>query len=393
METQAVKGWEKIRWAQGHMPLHAKIRERFEREQPFAGHRIGAALHLEAKTANLILTLRAGGANLFVIGSNPFSTQDEIVAALSEVEGITVAACHGESPEEHEKKIDRLLSFSPTLIVEDGGDVVVRLHEHSPEAAAQLVGVCEETTTGVERLQELEQEGKLSVSAIAVNDAKMKHLFDNRYGTGQSTWDAIMRATNLLVAGRIVLLVGYGWCGKGLALRAQGLGARVLVAEIDPVKSVEAAMEGHEVVSLEGGMKQADFVITSTGRAGVIDEEMLRRSKDGVLLANAGHFGYEIDREALGRLAKEHYQARAGVEAYLFPDGRTVYLLGEGELVNLALADGHPVEIMDISFALQALSLEHLALQGRELSAQVHPVPSDIDERVARMVLATLGSS
>jgi adenosylhomocysteinase len=375
------------------MPLHARIRERFEREQPFAGHRIGAALHLEAKTANLILTLHAGGANLYVIGSNPLSTQDEIVAALSEVNGITVAACHGETLEEHEKRIDQLLRFSPTLIVEDGGDVAVRLHEHSPEVAMQLVGVCEETTTGVERLQELEQQGKLSVPAIAVNNAKMKHLFDNRYGTGQSTWDAIMRATNLLVAGRTVLIVGYGWCGKGLALRARGLGARVLVAEIDPVKAVEAAMEGHEVITLAEGIERADFVVTSTGCAGVIDEGMLRRSKDGVLLANAGHFGYEIDREALERLAKEHHQARDGVEAYLFPDGRTIYLLGEGELVNLALADGHPVEIMDISFALQSLSLEYLALRRRGLSARVHPVPPETDEEVARMVLATLGSS
>ena len=392
MGTQSEKGWRKIRWTQGHMPLLAEIRERFEREQPFTGHRIGAALHLEAKTASLVLTLHAGGAELYVIGSNPLSTQDEIVAALSEVEGITVAACHGEAPEEHENNIGKLLSFSPTLIVEDGGDVVVRVQEQKAEATAQLIGICEETTTGVERLQGLEEQGKLSVPAIAVNDAKMKYLFDNRYGTGQSVWDAIMRSTNLLVAGKAVLIVGYGWCGKGLALRSQGLGARVCVAELDPIKAVEAVMEGYEVVSLEDGMERADFVITATGRAGVIDEKVLRRCKDGVLLANAGHFGYEIDKAALDRLAEERYQARAGVEGYRFPDGRTVYLLGEGELVNLALADGHPVEIMDISFALQALSLEYLALRGKKLSAQVQPVPPEIDEGVARMVLATLVS-
>lgn len=392
MGTQSEKGWRKIRWTQGHMPLLAEIRKRFEREQPFTNHRIGAALHLEAKTASLVLTLHAGGAELYVIGSNPLSTQDETVAALSEVEGITVAACHGEAPEEHDNNIGKLLSFSPTLIVEDGGDVVVRVQEQKAEATTQLIGICEETTTGVERLQELEEQGKLSVPAIAVNDAKMKYLFDNRYGTGQSVWDAIMRSTNLLVAGKAVLIVGYGWCGKGLALRSQGLGARVCVAELDPIKAVEAVMEGYEVVSLEDGMERADFVITATGRSGVINEGMLRRCKDGVLLANAGHFGYEIDKAALDRLAEERYQARAGVEGYRFPDGRTVYLLGEGELVNLALADGHPVEIMDISFALQALSLEYLALRGEKLSAQVQPVPPEIDEDVARMMLATLVS-
>ena len=392
METQANRGWEKIRWAQAHMPLHARIRKRFERERPFAGHRIGAALHLEAKTGNLILTLHAGGAELYVIGSNPLSTQDEIVAALSETNGITVSACHGELPEQHEENIDQLLRFPPTLVVEDGGDVVVRLHEHNPEAARELIGICEETTTGVERLQSLEREGKLPVPAIAVNDAKMKHLFDNRYGTGQSAWNAIMQATNLLIAGKTVLIVGYGWCGKGLALRAQGLGARVLVTELDPVNAVEALMEGHEVVSLEEGIKRAAFVITATGRANVIDESVLHHIRDGAVLANAGHFGYEIDRDALSRLAKERYPARAGVEAYAFPDGRTVYLLANGELVNIALADGHPVEIMDISFALQALSLEYLVRHGQNLPAKTYPVPTEIDEKVARMFLSTQGS-
>jgi adenosylhomocysteinase len=384
----AREGWEKIRWARAHMPLHAQIQERFMRERPFAGHRIGAALHLEAKTANLILTLHAGGAELFVIGSNPLSTQDPIVAALSEVEGVTTQARHGEPEEERRENIDQLLDFAPTLVVEDGGDVAVRLHER--EAALELIGICEETTTGVERLRALEREGRLRVPAIAVNDAKMKYLFDNRYGTGQSTWDAIMRATNLLVAGKTVLIVGYGWCGKGLALRAQGLGARVLVVEIDPVKAVEAAMEGYEVVELSEGMARADFVITATGQPGVVDEAALRHAKDGQVLANAGHFGYEIDREALTRLAARSFPARAGVTGYVYPDGRTVYLLGEGELVNLALGDGHPVEIMDISFALQALSLEFLAREGRDLSPRVYPVPREIDEQVAQMVLASL---
>ncbi len=390
MKTNAERGWGKIEWAQAHMPLNAKIRKEFEQKKPLAGHRIGAALHLEAKTANLILTLHAGGAEMYVIGSNPFSTQDEIVAALSETNGITVSARHGETAEEHVENIDRLLKFSPTLIAEDGGDVTVCLHEHGAGSAPRLVGVCEETTTGVARIRELAEKGGLLVPVVAVNDAKMKHLFDNRYGTGQSTWEAIMRATNLLVAGKTVLIVGYGWCGKGIALRARGLGGKVLVAEIDPVKAVEARMDGYEVVPLSEGLPKADFVITATGRPGVVGKEELSQSKDGAVFANAGHFGYEIDQDALDALSTGHHQARSGVEAYTLPDGRVLYLLGAGELVNLALGDGHPVEIMDISFALQALSLEYLARNGAALPLRVHPVPEEIDAQVARMTLAVL---
>jgi adenosylhomocysteinase len=389
MNAQTERGREKINWARAHMPLNREIEHRFARERPFWGHRIGAALHLEAKTANLILTLRAGGAEIYVIGSNPLSTQDEIVSALSEMEGIFVAAKYGETTEEHVKNIDRLLKFAPTLIVEDGGDVAVRLHERIRKESHVPIGISEETTTGVERLRELETSGNLALPAIAVNDAKMKHMLDNRYGTGQSTWDAIMRATNLLVAGKTAFIVGYGWCGKGLALRARGLGARVLVAEVDPIKKVEAMMEGYDIVSLSAGMAQADFVITATGRAGVIGKAELAMSKDGAVLANAGHFGYEIDRNVLKRIAEER-NARPGVDAYTLSTGRTIYLLGEGELINLALADGHPVEIMDISFALQALALEYLARQGEALPAHVHPMPREIDEQVARMALFSL---
>lgn len=388
----ADQGWERIAWAKDHMALHAWLGERFERERPFASHRIGAALHLEAKTANLILTLRAGGAELFVIGSNPLSTQDEVVAALAEAEGITVAARRGETEAERRANVERLLSFSPTLIVEDGGDVAWRLHELGPEVAPELQGISEETTTGVERLRELARAGKLRVPAFAVNDARMKTLFDNRYGTGQSVWDAIMRTTNLLVAGKTVLIVGYGWCGRGLALRAAGLGAHVLVTELDPVKAVEAAMDGFSLVDLPQGMEEADFVVTATGRPGVIGEAELRQAKDGQVLANAGHFGYEIDRAALGSFAKAHREARSGIEAYELPHGRTVYLLGEGELVNLALGDGHPVEIMDISFALQALTLELLAKEGQGLAPGVYPVPPEIDAAVARLWLGAMRS-
>jgi len=388
MAANAKTGWEKIEWARAHMPLHRRIRERFEGEKPFRKMRIGVALHLEAKTAVLILTLHAGGAELFVMGSNPLSTQDEVVQALGEVAGISVFARRGEPEEERLARVDDLLAFAPHLVIEDGGDIAWRLAEKG-QAPAELIGICEETSTGVERLRELEQRGQLKVPAIAVNDAQMKHLFDNRYGTGQSSWDAIMRATNLLIAGKTVLIVGYGWCGKGLALRARGLGARVVVCELDPVKAVEAVMEGFSVAELSAGMARADFVITATGRPGVIGERELQEAKNGQILANAGHFGYEIDREALGRAAKERFPARAGVVGYRFRDGRTLYLLGEGELVNLALADGHPVEIMDVSFALQAQSAEYLARRGRSLPPGVHPVPLEIDREVARLFLAS----
>ena len=388
MKSEAERGHEKIAWARAHMPVHARIRERFERERPFAGHLIGAALHLEAKTANLILTLRAGGAEMYVIGSNPLSTQDEITAALSETDGITVSARHGESLEEHAASIDRLLDASPTLIVEDGGEVIGRIVERGIERLPRLIGICEETTTGVEQLRELERAGKLPIPAIAVNDARMKYLLDNRYGTGQSTWDAIMRSTNLLVAGKTVLIIGYGWVGRGLALRARGLGARVVVAELDPIKSVEALMEGHDVASLNEGIAQADIVLTATGKPGVVGKEALERVKDGAILANAGHFGYEIDKEALDEMSVENREARPGVRSYRLADGRTIYLLGEGELVNLSVADGHPAEIMDISFALQALSLEYLARNGATLSPRVYPVPEEIDTQVARTVLS-----
>lgn len=388
MNQLAKIGWEKIEWARAHMPLLAAIGQRMRTERPFAGLAVGIALHLEAKTAVLILTIHAGGGELFVVGSNPLSTQDSVARALAEVDGIQVHARHGEPEQQRQQSIAALVDFDPDLVVEDGGEVASRFADRG--FPPRLRGICEETTTGVERLRELAATGKLRVPAIAVNDAQMKHLFDNRYGTGQSCWDAIMRATNLLIAGKAVLIVGYGWCGKGLARRAHGLGARVLVCELDPVKAVEAAMEGFSVVTLEEGMAQADFVVTATGRPGVIGERELKEAKDGQILANAGHFGYEIDRAALGRLAAAQFPVRDGITAYRLPDRRTLYLLGEGELVNLSLGDGHPVEIMDISFALQVLSAEYLVRGGRALSPGVYPVPTEVDTQVARMVLASL---
>ncbi len=383
-------GMNKIAWAKSNMPLHRMLRGRLEREQPFAGQRVGVALHLEAKTAVLILTLRAGGAELFVVGSNPWSTQDEIVAALSKEDGIHVHAQRGESERERHARVERLVDFAPTVVVEDGGDVAVALGERGREGAPELLGICEETTTGVERLHELAREGRLWVPAVAVNDARMKHLLDNRYGTGQSSWEAIMHATNLLVAGKTVLIVGYGWCGRGLALRAAGLGARVLVVDTDPVKEVEAALEGYEVVPLPEGIVEADIVVTSTGRSGVLDAETLGHAKDGALLANAGHFGYEIDLPGLEKVCLSVSEVRPDVHAYAMPDGRTLFSIGRGELVNLAAGDGHPVEIMDISFALQILAVEHVIARVGELAPGVHPYPPELDAEVARMVLASL---
>ena len=382
-------GRRKIRWAREHMPVQQEIAKRFQAEQPLAGHRIGMSLHLEAKTAALALTLREGGAALYVIESNPLATQDDVAAALAETEQITVNARRGVSPAEHLEHIDALLDTKPTLIVEDGGEVVERIADVGIERFPELTGLSEETTTGVEQLLLLERQGRLPIPSIAVNSARMKHLIDNRYGTGQSTWNAILRATNLMVAGKQVLIVGYGWCGRGLALRSAGLGARVLVTDIDEIAAVEALMQGYEIVSLSEGIRRADYVITATGRPGVIGQEELRQAKDGVLLANAGHFGFEIDIEALRAMATQESVRRDGVRGFELTDGRTLYLLGEGELVNLSVADGHPVEIMDISFALQALSQEYLAKNAASLSATVHRVPDDVERGVARLVLST----
>jgi len=387
--TTIETGRGKIRWARANMRLHQQIAVRFREERPLANQRIGMSLHLEAKTAVLAQTLCEGGASLYVIESNPLATQDDVAAALAETEGITVNARRGVSVEEHLEHIDALLDQRPTLIVEDGGEVIERIVKRGIDRFPSLVGLSEETTTGVEHLLRLQQAGRLPIPAIAVNSARMKHLIDNRYGTGQSTWDAILRGTNLLIAGKTVLIIGYGWCGRGLAMRAVGLGARVMVVDTDEVKEVEALMEGHEPVSLAEGMRRADVVITATGQPRVVGREMLALAKNGVLLANAGHFGFEIDVPALNDMAIRNEVSRDGVRAFEIADGRTLYLLGEGELVNLSVGDGHPIEIMDISFALQTLSQEYLALHHAALSPEVHAVPDEIERHVARMVLAS----
>lgn len=368
------------------MPLLGGLRAEFAEDKPFRGHRIAMSIHLEAKTACLAILLRDGGGEVWVTGSNPLSTQDDVAGALAEEDGVSVHARHGVSEAEYTTHLRQVLASEPDLLLDDGGDLVDLLHRGSPR---EMLGGCEETTTGVARLRVLAREGKLRFPMFAVNDAKMKHLFDNRYGTGQSVWDGILRSTNLLVAGKNVLVAGYGWCGRGIALRAEGLGARVTIAEVDPVRAIEAWMDGFGVAPIAEAIRLADFLVTATGCADVVTEDALRVAKDGLILANAGHFNVEINLSALERLARSQRPVRTGIVEYTMPDGRRLYLLAEGRLVNLALGDGHPVEIMDISFALQALTLRHVA-QSAPLSPDVYPVPQEIDERVARMKLAAL---
>jgi adenosylhomocysteinase len=387
VDERVVEGKQKIDWAVSRMDLLNRLRTEFREERPFSGHKIGMSIHLEAKTACLAILLRDGGAEVFVTGSNPLSTQDDVAAALACQERISVHARHGATEVEYTSHLKEVLGAGPDLILDDGGDLVRLLHEGIP---GKVIGGCEETTTGVHRLRALDREGRLRFPMFAVNDAKMKYLFDNRYGTGQSVWDAIMRSTNLLVAGKEVLVAGYGWCGRGIAMRARGLGARVSVCEVDPVRAIEAVMDGFTVAPLTEAIRSADLLITATGCRNVVTKEALVNAKDGLLLANAGHFDVEIDKSALEDLATSRRRVRDGIDEFAFKDGRRAYLLGEGRLVNLVLGDGHPVEIMDISFALQALTLRHI-VKSAPLSPALYAVPPEVDERVARMKLAALG--
>lgn len=381
------EGHEKIDWAKAHMPLRRRLREEFLDQKPFAGHGIAMSIHLEAKTACLASLLRDGGAEVWVTGSNPLSTQDDVAAALSEEEGIFVHARHGATTDEYRSDLLAVLAPEPDLILDDGGDLVELLHEAPPRP---LLGGCEETTTGVHRLRTRAREGSLRFPMFAVNDARMKHLFDNRYGTGQSTWDGILRTTNLLVAGKDVVVAGYGWCSRGIALRARGLGARVTITEIDPVRAIEALMDGYAVRPMVEAIRDADFVVSATGCADVVTEEAFRVAKDGCVLANAGHFNVEINLDDLASQSTSMRETRRGVTEYTLEDGRRIYVLGKGRLVNLALGDGHPVEIMDISFAVQALTLRHLVEKGT-LGPGLYDVPAEIDSLVARMKLEAMG--
>lgn len=386
----APNGHLKIDWVQEHMPVLNRIRERFEKEKPFAGLKVAISLHLEAKTAYLAKVVAAGGAEVTITGSNPLSTQDDVCAALVE-DGIRVFAKYNPSPEEYKSHLISTLETRPDLIIDDGGDLVTILHSERRDLLAQVRGGAEETTTGILRLRALEKEGKLQFPMVAVNDAFCKYLFDNRYGTGQSVWDGINRTTNLVVAGKTVVVVGYGWCGKGVAMRAKGLGAKVIVAEIDAIKAVEAYMDGFEVMPMSEAAKRGDYFVTVTGNRDVIRKEHFEVMKDGAILSNAGHFDVEVNKVELNALSKSKRVVRKDIEEFVLADGRKVYLLAEGRLVNLAAGDGHPAEIMDMTFALQAVGLEYVSKNYQSIGKKVLNVPYELDEMVARYKLEALG--
>jgi adenosylhomocysteinase len=386
----APEGAKKIEWVRRHMPLLNALEARFLREKPFEGLDLTMSIHLEAKTARAALLFKAGGARVRATGCNPLSTQDDVAAALSEM-GVEVFAWHGATPEEYHAHLTEALSSAPSLILDDGGDLTQILSDERPDLAKNLFGGGEETTTGVMRLRARHAAGALNFPMFCVNDAKMKYLFDNRYGTGQSVWDGILRTTNLVVASKTVVVAGYGWCGKGVALRAKGLGARVVVCEVDPVRAVEAAMDGCDVMTMDEAVKVGDLFITVTGCKDVVTAEHLNTLKDGAILCNAGHFDVEVAVAAMRKAAVKRYEARRNIEALELNDGRTVYILAEGRLVNLAAGDGHPAEIMDISFSLQALNAEYVVKHKGMLKPGVYDVPPEIDETVARMKLTAMG--
>lgn len=381
-------GQEKIAWVRAHMPLLALLEERFLLERPFAGLRIAVSIHLEAKTARLALALKALGGEVAVASSNPLSAKDDVVAALSEE--IPTHAKFGATDEEYATYLEQVLATRPHLVLDDGGDLCVLLHGEGRGLGSDVIGACEETTTGLVRLRKLATERRLRFPVVAVNDARMKQLFDNRYGTGQSVWDAIMRTTNLLVAGKRVLVVGYGWCGRGIALRARGLGAEVMVAEVDPVRAAEALMDGFAVAPVREAIARADYLVTATGCRDVVTWDDLVAAKDGLLLSNAGHFDVEVDVKSLRERARVR-RVREHVEEFVLPTGNRAYLLAQGRLVNLVAGDGHPAEIMDLSFALQLLSLRWVAREGRRLVPGVYPVPAEVDNEVARLFLESRG--
>lgn len=388
----APQGIQKIDWVEKHMPVLSGIAKQFREEQPFAGLKVVVSVHLEAKTAYLAQVIHEGGGEVYATGSNPLSTQDDVCAGLAS-RGVTVLATHGCTLEEYHDFQCRALSVKPDVIIDDGGDMVHILHEEHPEWAVNLRGGCEETTTGIIRLRNRAKAGQLQFPMFNINDADCKHLFDNRYGTGQSVWDGVMRTTNLVVAGTTVVVAGYGWCGKGVAMRAKGLGAKVVVTEVDPVKAIEAVMDGFTVLPMAEAAKVGDWFVTVTGCDGVIRPEHMLEMKEGAILCNAGHFDVEVDVAGLRALAKESREVRHNIEGFLLPNGKTIYLLAEGRLVNLAAGDGHPAEIMDMSFALQAECARRMAECGRDMKPDLYSVPVDIDKAVATRKLTALGVS
>lgn len=386
----APSGEQKIEWVRRNCDLLRTLEGEFEKTKPFAGKKIALSVHLEAKTAYLCKVLKAGGAEMYVTGSNPLSTQDDVAAALVKA-GLEVHAWYDATDEEYNHHIRQVLKIGPNIIIDDGGDLVNMMHTEFVDLIPQVIGGCEETTTGIIRLEAMNRAGKLKFPMVRVNNAQCKHFFDNRYGTGQSVWDGINRTTNLIVAGKIVVVAGYGWCGKGTAMRAKGLGARVIVTEIDPVKAIEAVMDGFDVMPMKEAAKYGDFFVTVTGCDKVIDEEDFMEMKDGAILCNAGHFDCEIDMARLREIAVSSRKMRKNIIGYELPNGNTLCVLGEGRLVNLACGDGHPAEIMDMSFAIQALSAKYLVEKGNTLTEKLIDVPEEVDRDVAIRKLNFLG--
>jgi adenosylhomocysteinase len=387
----AAEGIRRIEWADRQMPVLAAIRDRFEREQPLNGYRIAACLHVTTETANLARTLKAGGADVVLCASNPLSTQDVVAAALVDEYDISVFAIKGEDNDTYYSHIEAAVDHKPHLTMDDGADVIGVLHSARREQLGDIIAGTEETTTGVIRLKALEADGKLGFPIIAVNEAKTKHLFDNRYGTGQSTIDGIIRATNVLLAGKRFVVSGYGWVGRGVAMRARGMGAHVIVTEVDPMPALEASMDGYEVLPMEKAAEIGDIFCTATGDKNVIARQHIERMKDGAILANTGHFNVEIELSALRELASQTRHAREFVEEFTLEDGRRLYLIADGRLVNLSAAEGHPALVMDMSFANQALAAEYAIANASSLERKVYPVPTEIDEEIARLKLETMG--
>jgi adenosylhomocysteinase len=387
----APEGIRRIAWADRQMPVLAAIRERFEREQPLAGYRVAACLHVTTETANLMRTLKAGGADVVLCASNPLSTQDDVAAALVDEFDVAVFAIKGEDNDTYYAHIEAAVDHKPQLTMDDGADVIGVLHSARREQLGDIIAGTEETTTGVIRLKALEQDGALGFPIIAVNEAKTKHLFDNRYGTGQSTIDGIIRATNVLLAGKRFVVAGYGWVGRGVASRARGMGAHVIVTEVDPLRALEAAMDGFEVLPMERAAELGDIFCTATGDKNVITRHHVERMKDGAILSNTGHFNVEIEIPALRQLAAETREARQFVEEFTLANGNRVYLVADGRLVNLAAAEGHPALVMDMSFANQALAAEFAIANAATLERKVYPVPDEIDREIARLKLDTMG--
>ena len=389
-EKLAPSGERKIRWVADHMPVLRSIHGEFTSEKPFRGLKVALSVHMEAKTAYLASVIADGGAEVFATGCNPLSTQDDVAAALA-ARGVNVFAWRGESPEEYHRHLSKVLEGGPQIIVDDGGDLITMMHTEYRDLIPGVIGGCEETTTGIHRLKAMDAAGELQIPMMMVNNAQCKFLFDNRYGTGQSVWNGINRTTNLIVAGKKVVVAGYGWCGKGVAMRAKGLGARVYVTEIDPIKAIEAIMDGFEVLPMEEAAELGDFFVTVTGCRDVITPDHILKMKEGAIICNAGHFNVEIDMEGLERMAEKRVLRRDGIMGYVLPDGRSVNVLAEGRLVNLAAGDGHPAEIMDMSFSIQALCARYLADHRDEKIPMLNVVPEAIDRDVAERKLRFLG--